>query len=77
MTSSPARAARISSAWWPTTTSTGRARLARAASTATRTKGLPPISASSLFAAPMRVDRPAASTIATIWRLAAIFPFQP
>ena len=37
--------------------------LASAASTTRRTIGLPPMSASSLFAVPMRVERPAASTM--------------
>ena len=43
---------------------TGRAREASACSAAMRTSGLPPISASSLFGPPMRVERPAASTTA-------------
>src|SRR5262245_25380826 len=61
--SSPASAARTASDWWPVTTSTGRARLASAVSAAMRTIGLPLTSASNLFSAPIRVERPAASTM--------------
>src|SRR5262245_33248525 len=42
----------------------GRARLASAVSTTRRTIGVPATSHNSLLSAPMRVDRPAASTIA-------------
>ena len=50
------------------TTITGLAREASACSAAMRTSGLPPISASSLLTAPMRVERPAASTTAAMRR---------
>ena len=68
VTGRPASAASTRSRWWPVTTMTGCAREASACSTAMRTSGLPPISASSLLGPPMRVERPAASTIAaTRW----------
>ena len=50
--------------WCPVTTNTGRAALASALSTTWRTIGLPAISHRSLLSLPMRVERPAASTMA-------------
>ena len=60
----PASAASTAPASWPSTTVTEVAREARAAITARSAIGTPSTASSSLFSAPIRVDRPAASTSA-------------
>lgn len=75
--SSPASAARTSVARFPVTNSTGRAPLPSAASATRRTIVLPPTSANSLLSAPMRVERPAARTMAATRAVAFTRGTQP